>query len=60
MTLIRSLNVLSAEQYPDRSCAKIVLAALGRFASPSSTSGAALERTPFGLLLRIAALTALV
>ena len=59
VTLIRSLNVLSAEQYPDRSCAKVVLAALGRFTSSSSTSGAALERTPFDLQLRIASLTAL-
>ena len=48
------------EQYPDRSWARVVLAALGRSASASSTSGAAMDSTLFVFLLPIASLTALV
>ena len=58
--LIQCLKVLKAEQYPDLSWARVVLAPLERLASSSFTSGAGLERTPFGRLLFIAARTALV
>ena len=57
---IRCLKVLSAKQYPERSCACVVLVLLGRPTFSASTSGAADPRTPFKPLLANASRTVFV
>ena len=57
---IQNLKELRAKQFPDCSWARMVLVSLGRSVCAASTSGALSDRTPFGLLLPIASLTALV